>query len=122
MIRSKKISELADAHRQNSSRGSGCSDHYCCACDACWAHMSLLSFLSTTLRASRNFRRALRYESCELALKRLGYASTPAIANGLQHRVGKDILVAFFQTIEDAHRRALGRNLRNHEVAAHICF
>src|SRR5438132_1330125 len=41
-IRSEKFSELADAHRQNSSRGSGSGDHYCCACDACWAHMSLL--------------------------------------------------------------------------------
>jgi hypothetical protein len=41
-IRSKKFSELADAHRQNSSCGSGSGDHYCCACDACWAHMSLL--------------------------------------------------------------------------------
>src|SRR5262249_53686880 len=41
-IRSEKFSELVDAHRQNSSRGSGSSDHYCCACDACWAHMSLL--------------------------------------------------------------------------------
>ena len=37
-----KFSELADAHRQNSSRGSGSGDHYCGACDACWAHMSLL--------------------------------------------------------------------------------
>src|SRR5881227_1008777 len=29
-IRSEKSSELADAHRQNSSRGSGSGDHYCC--------------------------------------------------------------------------------------------
>src|SRR5262249_22617243 len=41
-IRSEQFSELADAHRQNSSYGSGSGDHYCCACDACWAHMSLL--------------------------------------------------------------------------------
>src|ERR1700675_2420838 len=41
-IRSEQFFELADAHRQNSSRGSGSGDHYCCACDACWAHMSLL--------------------------------------------------------------------------------
>src|SRR5260370_32793876 len=41
-IRSEKFSELADAHRQNSSRGSGSGDYYYCACDACWAHMSLL--------------------------------------------------------------------------------
>jgi hypothetical protein len=42
VIRSEKFSELADAHRQNSSCGSGSGDHYCCACDAYWAHMSLL--------------------------------------------------------------------------------
>src|SRR4030088_1333336 len=40
--RSENFSELANAHRQNSSRGSGSGDHYCCACDACWAHRSLL--------------------------------------------------------------------------------
>src|SRR5215469_13361355 len=37
-IRSKEFSELADAHRQNSSRGSGSGHHCCCACDAYWAH------------------------------------------------------------------------------------
>src|SRR5229473_1705842 len=37
-IRSEQCSELADAHRQNSSRGSGSGDHDCCACDTCWAH------------------------------------------------------------------------------------
>src|SRR5262249_24144668 len=36
--RSEKFSEFADAHRQNSSHGSGSGDHYCCACDACRAH------------------------------------------------------------------------------------
>src|SRR5262245_56488567 len=40
--RSEKYSELADAHRQNSSRESSSGDHYCRACDAYWAHMSLL--------------------------------------------------------------------------------
>ena len=40
-IRSEKFSELADEHRQNSSRGCSAGDHYCCACDACWTHMSL---------------------------------------------------------------------------------
>jgi hypothetical protein len=29
-IRSEKSSQLADAHRQNSSRGSRSADHYCC--------------------------------------------------------------------------------------------
>src|SRR5260370_39628125 len=42
MIRSEKFSEFADAQRQNSSRGSGSGDHYCCACDARRAHISLL--------------------------------------------------------------------------------
>src|ERR1700692_5132182 len=41
-IRSETFSELADAHRQNAPRGSGSGDHYCCACDANWAHLSLL--------------------------------------------------------------------------------
>jgi hypothetical protein len=31
-IRPEKFSEFADTHRQN----------YCCACDACWAHISHL--------------------------------------------------------------------------------
>src|SRR5216684_1925038 len=35
---SDKVSELADAQCQNSSRGSGSGDQYCWACDACWAH------------------------------------------------------------------------------------
>src|SRR5580658_8513945 len=41
-IHSEKFAELADTDCQNSSRGSGSGDHYCCVCDACWAHMSLL--------------------------------------------------------------------------------
>src|SRR6516162_8615575 len=41
-IRAEKFSELSDTHRQNSSRGSGSGHHCCCACDAYWAHMSLL--------------------------------------------------------------------------------
>ena len=41
-LRSEQFLELANAHRQNSSRGSDSGDDYCCTCDACWAHMSLL--------------------------------------------------------------------------------
>jgi hypothetical protein len=41
-IRPEKFSELADAHRQNSSRGSRSGGHHCRACDAYWAHISLL--------------------------------------------------------------------------------
>ena len=36
--RSEKFSELADAHRQNSSRRCDSGDYHCCAFDACWAH------------------------------------------------------------------------------------
>jgi hypothetical protein len=41
-IRFEKVSEFADAHRQNSSRGSRAGGHHCCACDACWTHISLI--------------------------------------------------------------------------------
>jgi len=37
---SEKSLEPADADRQNSSGGSDSGNHYCCAFDACWAHMS----------------------------------------------------------------------------------
>jgi hypothetical protein len=33
--RFEKPSEFADAHRQNSSRGSRSGGYHCCACDAC---------------------------------------------------------------------------------------
>ena len=35
------LANVANAHRQNSSRGSGSGDYYCRACDAYWAHASL---------------------------------------------------------------------------------
>src|ERR1700690_634764 len=41
-IRAENFSELADANRQNSSRGSRSGGHCCCACDAGWAHICLL--------------------------------------------------------------------------------
>src|SRR4029077_18360836 len=37
-----EFSDLADAHRQDSSRGCDSGDHYCCAFDACRAHMFFL--------------------------------------------------------------------------------
>jgi hypothetical protein len=40
-IRPEKVSEFADPHRQNPSRGSRSGGHHCRACDACWAHISL---------------------------------------------------------------------------------
>src|ERR1700728_1130065 len=45
-IRSEKSSEPAEAHRENSSRGSGSGDHYCCVCDAYRAHIALLRRIS----------------------------------------------------------------------------
>jgi hypothetical protein len=41
-IRFEKFFEFADARRQNSSRGSRSGGHHCYACDACWAHISIL--------------------------------------------------------------------------------
>jgi hypothetical protein len=50
----KNFSELADAHRENSSRGSGAGDHDCRVCDAYWAHRFLLSTCHR-LRDGRNW-------------------------------------------------------------------
>ncbi len=61
-----------------------------------------------TWAALHKIRRALRRESCELAFERLGYAGVPARRDCLGRGVGKDVLVAVFQTIEDALRRRLG--------------
>jgi hypothetical protein len=41
--RCEKFPELADPHRQNPSHGCGSGHDDCCAFDACWAHLSLLS-------------------------------------------------------------------------------
>src|SRR5215469_3595739 len=40
-IHPEKLSEFADAYRQNSSRRTRSGNDYCCACDAYRAHMSL---------------------------------------------------------------------------------
>jgi hypothetical protein len=40
--RSEKVFEFANARRQNSSRGSRSGGHHGYACDARWAHISLL--------------------------------------------------------------------------------
>src|ERR1051325_7130865 len=45
LSRFEKLSELADAHRQNSSCRCSSGDHHCCACDACGAHRFLLWLL-----------------------------------------------------------------------------
>jgi hypothetical protein len=65
-IRFENSSAFGDAHRQNSSGGTGCGDHYCRAGDACWAHRSLLyglpispAFISLCIATGRPFRFAL---------------------------------------------------------------
>jgi hypothetical protein len=41
-IRFEKSPQLADAHGQNSSGGSGSGGHHCYARDACWTHISVI--------------------------------------------------------------------------------
>ena len=72
------------------------------------------------LATSFQIRRALRHESCELALQRFDYASAPALGDGQGRRIGKDVLFALLQTIEDAQRRGLGRGFRYLEPSVHI--
>src|SRR6516164_1462482 len=52
VVRSEKSSEPADAHRENSSRGSGSGNHYCCVCEAYRAHVSLLWTVLTIILAN----------------------------------------------------------------------
>src|SRR5579864_1175014 len=61
-----------------------------------------------------------RHESCELAFEGLAYASAPALSNGLGRGIGEDVLVPFFQAIEDALRRGFGRGLRYIEATVHV--
>src|SRR6266478_3175731 len=68
----------------------------------------------------RDLRRALRHESCELALERLGYAGAPPLRDRLGHGIGEDVLFASLQAVEDASRRGLGRDLGYVEPPVHI--
>ena len=61
------------------------------------------SFLGSIPNLRKN-RRALRHEACVLALERLGYASAPAISDGLGSGIREDILFLILQPIEDALR------------------
>src|SRR5580692_3580663 len=47
---------------------------------------------------------ALRHEARVLALERLGYATAPALRDGLENGIGEDILFVSLQPIEDALR------------------
>ena len=82
---------------------------------------SKLSAVASCATSPRN-RCAFRHETCELALERLDCASAPARGEGLGRGVGKDVVFAFFQSIEDTLRSRLGRGLWYVEAAVHICI
>ena len=42
--------------------------------------------------------RGLRHETCVLALECLGYASAPAVGDGLRRWIGEDILFTILQS------------------------
>src|SRR5437879_9157415 len=64
--------------------------------------------------------RGLRREHCELAFERLAYTCAPTLGDGQRRGIGKDILFAFLQPIEDVPRRGFRRHLRYVEAAVHI--
>ena len=102
--RPEKFSDLADAHRQNSSRESGAGDHHGCVCDAYWAHISLRVSLANR-GALPGICRLLLNKSGVLALERLGGTGAPSLSDGLGIGIGKDVVFSFLQSIEDASRR-----------------
>src|ERR1022692_913200 len=72
------------------------------------------SFVSAAAFAtSSDLRYALGHETCELTFERLDYSIAPALGDGRGCRIGEDILFTFFQPVEDALRRGLGRGLRD---------
>jgi len=77
-------------------------------------------FLTSTQTLTVDTPANLRHESCELALEGLGYASAPALRDGLGHRIGEDFLFSFLQPIEDAYSGGLGRGFHYLGAAVHI--
>src|SRR5258708_13765266 len=73
----------------------------------------------TLSNALCNLRHTLRHVSAELALERLGCAGAPTIGDRLRHGIGEDVLVAFFQAVEDASRYGLGSKLWYVKVPRH---
>src|SRR5215471_14098705 len=68
----------------------------------------------------RNLRHTLRHVSGELTLERLGCAGAPTLADRRRHGIGEDVLIAFFQTVENASCDRLRRKLWYIEVSRHI--
>src|SRR6267142_2837718 len=90
--------------------------HFLLAC----CHIISPLFSCRQLRRSLIAGRPLRHESGELALKRLGYPSAPALRDGPGRGIGEDLLFAFFQAVEDAYGYGLSRDFRYVEAAVHI--
>jgi hypothetical protein len=58
-----------------------------------------------TFEALSHTCRALRHESGELPLEALHGTTAPALGDGLRHGIGKDLLFASCQTVEDSDAR-----------------
>src|SRR5580658_1135490 len=100
------MSDAKRLYREIVYRGQLASSSFC-----------LRRLVATTLRSTR---RHLRQEGCKLLLKRLGCPGAPALGNGLRHRIGKNLLFAFLQPIEDASCNQLRRSLWDVQVSRHI--
>src|SRR5262249_17014203 len=95
--------------------GNSSSDRSASSVDHAFLLVSIT--FSVLSRLKHHLRPALGHESCELALERFGYASAPALGQGLGRGIRENILFAFLQPIEDALRRGLGRGLRYLEAS-----
>src|ERR1700690_481092 len=68
----------------------------------------------------RSLMRARLHEPCKLTFHRLDRAVPPALGDRLGRGIGKDILFAFLEPVEDPLRCGLDRGLRYLEAAGHI--
>src|SRR5580658_5258635 len=60
------------------------------------------------------------HKTCVLTLERLGYASAPALRDGLRRWIREDVLFTILQPIEDAHCDGFRRGLRYLEASGHV--
>src|SRR5580658_5327977 len=70
--------------------------------------------------ASRSIGGGLRHETCELTLHRLDRTVAPGISDGRRRRIGKDLVFATLQSVENAGCRGLRRCLRYLEASVHL--
>src|SRR5438034_8447057 len=64
--------------------------------------------------------RGLRREHCELAFERLAYTCAPTLGDGQRRGIGKDILFAFLQPIEDVPSPRVGAQVRSEEHTSEL--